>query len=230
MEEAHSSPIIGRRPPVPMAMKQETENPQEVARQIAQQLGEQKHFACKLINDIVNYYGVEFAQDLLKETLQIEENGGMMTLKGDRRRTPGGVFIYLARERMSPEEREIVFNTHRRFERRIWKRIAKKRKRKKAAAASKSKAAPQEQPRAKASRTKTEKQGRRKKAGTFAARADVPTDVAARLEHLHNTAAALRKRMEQLEAQGQYTGLGITRKLLENTEREIAALQGTRSQ
>lgn len=47
--------------------------------------------------------------ELLQTTLEIERHGGMLTLDGSRRRTRGGVFFYLARGRMTKEQRERVF-------------------------------------------------------------------------------------------------------------------------
>jgi phosphorylated adapter RNA export protein len=47
--------------------------------------------------------------DALAEALMVEANGGMRTKDGTRRRTKGGVFLYLVRGRVSPRERQQLF-------------------------------------------------------------------------------------------------------------------------
>ena len=66
-------------------------------------------FAKNLIYKIVNFIGSERAEKYFKETLEIEANGGMLTLSGDRRRTPGGVFLYRIKNSISGIERELLF-------------------------------------------------------------------------------------------------------------------------
>lgn len=61
---------------------------------ITTQLNEPKRY---LIRQIVLVVGVERAQALFQQTLAIEAAGGQMTRDGTRRKTPGGVFISLAR-------------------------------------------------------------------------------------------------------------------------------------
>ena len=53
--------------------------------------------------------GLEFAQVVLQETLAIETQGGMMLPDGSRRRTPGGVFFYLVRDRVPAKVRYQIF-------------------------------------------------------------------------------------------------------------------------
>lgn len=61
----------------------------------------------RLIRRIVIVVGVERAQALLQQTLAIEATGGQQTRDGTRRKTPGGVFISLARaQAVSPQERQ----------------------------------------------------------------------------------------------------------------------------
>ena len=80
-----------------------------IARKIAEQLGESEAKPFNQIANIVKHCGVEFAQEVLRDCLDIEAKGGMMVVTGDRRRTPGGVFFFLARSRMSDEELQNVF-------------------------------------------------------------------------------------------------------------------------
>ena len=70
--------------------------------ELTRQLNESNH---KLIRQIVIVIGLARAQALLDEVLAIEAEGGRMTLDGSRRKTPGGLFISLARAQASPEER-----------------------------------------------------------------------------------------------------------------------------
>jgi hypothetical protein len=48
-------------------------------------------------------------RDLLAETLTIEANGGMLTKAGHCRRTPGGVFFRLVKDRSTGKERHALF-------------------------------------------------------------------------------------------------------------------------
>jgi hypothetical protein len=81
----------------------------EIADQIADQLGETDPLARKKIRQIVEACGVEQTQAWLEETLAIEAGGGMMVDTGERRRTPGGVFFYLIKGRVSKELRRQLF-------------------------------------------------------------------------------------------------------------------------
>ncbi len=82
------------------------------AAQISDQLGETEWGPRKLIEAVVDLCGVEFAQQLLEESVRIEAEGGMMVVNDERKRTIGGIFFYLARGRMPLETRKIVFPPH----------------------------------------------------------------------------------------------------------------------
>jgi len=69
---------------------------EEVAAMIADTLGETEEDARKNILHIIRYVGRTHAKELLSLTLQTEEHGGLLVPDGSRRRTPGGVFFYLA--------------------------------------------------------------------------------------------------------------------------------------
>ncbi|MCD4685139.1 MAG: hypothetical protein K8S97_04295 [Anaerolineae bacterium] len=73
-------------------------------------LEEEEKVPLRQIEAIVRFCGGQFAQALLDETLMIEEGDGLMTADGTRRRSTGGVFFYLARYRMSPDLRKLVYN------------------------------------------------------------------------------------------------------------------------
>lgn len=50
---------------------------------------------CLLTVRIVNIVGCDLAIRLFKETQKIESDGGMLIVNGMRRRTPGGVYLFL---------------------------------------------------------------------------------------------------------------------------------------
>src|SRR3712207_8553152 len=81
----------------------------EVADQIAQALGETTPVPRGQIRRIVQRLGPEAALGFLQEAQAVEETGGLMLPDGSRRRTPGGVFFFLVRGRVSPEDRAVLF-------------------------------------------------------------------------------------------------------------------------
>jgi len=81
-----------------------------LADQLAEALGETDPIPKLQLNLIVEHLGAEFAEALLAEVQQIEVNGGMITANGKRRRTPGGVYFYLARQRATADQRRLIFN------------------------------------------------------------------------------------------------------------------------
>jgi hypothetical protein len=78
--------------------------------EIAETLGETDEVPLRQIEAIVRLCGVSFGHAVLKEALEIDASGGLMTSDGSHRRTRGGVFFYLARYRMSSPVRRIVYN------------------------------------------------------------------------------------------------------------------------
>jgi hypothetical protein len=62
-----------------------------------------------LVENVIKVLGQERADDLLRQTLEIEAAGGSMTADGERRRTPGGVFLKLLKEQVSAEDQERIF-------------------------------------------------------------------------------------------------------------------------
>ena len=62
------------------------------------------------ISTIIRYCGVEFAQAVLKDTLELEAQGGMMLPDNSRRRTPGGVFFLFVRQQVQNLMSLIVFS------------------------------------------------------------------------------------------------------------------------
>lgn len=62
------------------------------------------------IDAMARLCGTFFVEALVEEALAIDQGDGLLTSDGERRRTKGGVFFYLARYRMSPAVRRVVFN------------------------------------------------------------------------------------------------------------------------
>ncbi len=69
----------------------------EVEQTIAEHLGETEPEPLKLLRKVVKKLGPEQALAFLKETQEIEAQGGLLLPDGSHRRTPGGVFFYLVR-------------------------------------------------------------------------------------------------------------------------------------
>ena len=62
-----------------------------------------------LLTQVPRVLGEARCIDILTDALTIESNGGMLTKAGDRRRTPGGIFIQFVRERTTGKERQRIF-------------------------------------------------------------------------------------------------------------------------
>lgn len=78
--------------------------------EIAATLGETDEVPLRQIEAIVRLCGVSFTQAIVKEALEIDASGGLMTSDGSHRRTKGGIFFYLVRYRVSPPVRRIIYN------------------------------------------------------------------------------------------------------------------------
>src|SRR5882672_3146039 len=62
-----------------------------------------------LLMKVLRLLGTDRTMAILADTLTCEANGGMLTKDGTRRRTPGGVFFQLVRERATKHERGRLF-------------------------------------------------------------------------------------------------------------------------
>ena len=58
-----------------------------------------------LISGVVELVGRDVALDLFQQTRKIEGGGGMMIKNGSRRRTPGGLYLQLLRDRAKEDHR-----------------------------------------------------------------------------------------------------------------------------
>jgi hypothetical protein len=62
-----------------------------------------------LLRQVLRTLGQDRTAAILTDTLQCEAAGGMRTKDGSRRRTPGGVFFQLVKERVTAHERRRLF-------------------------------------------------------------------------------------------------------------------------
>ncbi len=76
---------------------------------IAKALGESDEIPLGQIAGVVRALGDELCLKLLEETQQIEAKGGMMLPDNSRKRTMGGVFFFLARQKLSVEDKLRIF-------------------------------------------------------------------------------------------------------------------------
>lgn len=95
----------------PNQLNDPTPEEQQLVQEIMDNLGETDIVPCRQITGIVQICGPAFARMMLDETLHIEESGGMPVRDGSRRRTPGGVFFYLTRGRVSLNMQQALFKT-----------------------------------------------------------------------------------------------------------------------
>lgn len=77
---------------------------EKVTDEIAYRLQEPKK---ELIERVIKVVGKKTAIELLGETATLEENGGVYTMDGSRRRTPGGVFLNLLKNTPSISKTQI---------------------------------------------------------------------------------------------------------------------------
>ncbi|KAG9263540.1 phosphorylated adapter RNA export protein [Astyanax mexicanus] len=104
------------------------EDPEEkVIDEIAHRLMEPKK---ELIERVVKVIGAKKAIELLSETATIEQNGGLYTVDGSRRRTPGGVYLNLLKNTPSITHDEVKEIFHDENQKECTsKKAAKKRRR-----------------------------------------------------------------------------------------------------
>jgi hypothetical protein len=77
---------------------------------IAKALGESDEGPVAQIKAVVDNLGEPACLTLLAETEKIEKAGGLMRGDGSGRRSPGGVFFFLARQRLPRDVRAAIFN------------------------------------------------------------------------------------------------------------------------
>ncbi|HSH02679.1 MAG TPA: hypothetical protein VLL52_09195 [Anaerolineae bacterium] len=79
------------------------------AQAIAATLQEDNSEAIGQIARLIAHMGAEWVNELLAEILEIEKNGGIMTRNGKRRRTAGGAYLHLARQRVPRPQRRVIW-------------------------------------------------------------------------------------------------------------------------
>ena len=77
---------------------------------IAKALGESDEGPLAQIKAVIDNLGDQACLTLLAETEKIEKAGGLMRGDGSGRRSPGGVFFFLARQRLPRDVRAAIFN------------------------------------------------------------------------------------------------------------------------
>ncbi|XP_048212394.1 phosphorylated adapter RNA export protein [Perognathus longimembris pacificus] len=82
----------------------EDDTQEKVADEIAFRLQEPKK---DLIARVVRIIGNKKSIELLMETAEVEQNGGLFIMNGSRRRTPGGVFLNLLKNTPSISEEQV---------------------------------------------------------------------------------------------------------------------------
>src|SRR5678810_1201687 len=82
---------------------------EETVSTIAKALGESDEIPLGQISGVVRALGEELCLKLLAETQDIEAKGGMMLPDNSRKRTMGGVFFFLARQKLSQEDKLAIF-------------------------------------------------------------------------------------------------------------------------
>jgi hypothetical protein len=80
-----------------------------VAERVAAELNETNPKARSQIRIMLKVTSQEFVENLVAETLAVEEGGGMLLPDTSRRRTVGGVFFQLAKQKLDPDQRAAVF-------------------------------------------------------------------------------------------------------------------------
>ncbi|KAH8370899.1 hypothetical protein KR093_005510 [Drosophila rubida] len=94
----------------------------DVAREMAGKLYEEKD---ELLVRVVEVLGLDVPLELYKETQRIEADGGMMIKNGRRRRTPGGVFLFLLKHHnnITPAQQKSIFTEDRQNDNKSRKQI-----------------------------------------------------------------------------------------------------------
>lgn len=83
---------------------------EDFGRDMAQKLEEEK---CDLILKVVSVIGKESSWNLFRITQKIEREGGMLTMNKSRRRTPGGIFLFLLKtsDKIDEDLKKEVFDS-----------------------------------------------------------------------------------------------------------------------
>ena len=78
--------------------------------EVCEALGEEKPVPLRQIEMMVRLCGTSFVEVLVREAMQIEDNGGMVRQDNQEKRTLGGVFFYIARPRVSEPVHRMIYH------------------------------------------------------------------------------------------------------------------------
>jgi RNA recognition motif-containing protein len=109
------------------AKKKKVDPDFKLSTEVADELEETVKRARIQIWRIVQECGADFVNELITETRKIIADGGLDTLDGQRKRTKGGIFLRLAKEKMDAETRAKIFPNWRELKQREKERKAAKR-------------------------------------------------------------------------------------------------------
>ncbi len=181
---------------------------QMLADEIAGKLEETEKRPRTQIRRIIEEAGADFAQQLLQDTLEIEVQGGMETLDGKRRRTVGGVFFKLAKERLPADIRAKIFPN--------WQELKKRKKAEKAA-----KRAEDEKKQARQAAKKTATQA---KPGRAKSKKPAPEEAKQELAALRQAEKEAEKQLAEIKAARGQGSMMAALKELADIRAKIAAL------
>ena len=94
-------------PRTPGAVPQ-PQDTQALIRHLGSRLQETKREPLALLARIVHSLGPERATALAEQALTLYAGEGMLTVQGDRKRTAGGIFFYLAKLQASPKQQQRI--------------------------------------------------------------------------------------------------------------------------
>jgi len=118
-------------PPTKSVRKPSSQGLLDVGRfvkKICMELNEPKQ---PLMRRCVDRLGIDYVQELLDEVQKVERDGGQMTSDGDRKRTPGGVFWNLLKQRLATEEWDHIYAEEKERQKAIKRRQHSLRRRRK---------------------------------------------------------------------------------------------------
>lgn len=78
-------------------------------KEVAEKLGEYKDIPVRQIEAIITHMGRDFVEEHLAQTVQAENEGGLMIEGNRRRRTVGGVFFYLLKDKIPQEKKRDIY-------------------------------------------------------------------------------------------------------------------------
>lgn len=82
----------------------------DMAQHIAATLNESDKAPLNTIERVIYVLGEERALALLAEAQRVDEEGGLLTEDGQKRRTPGGTYFKIVKDKVSGRERGRIFN------------------------------------------------------------------------------------------------------------------------